>query len=128
MNNVFENYIAALEATLVSSEFVDDFIIQSQIYTDDDLKVKLCVFCINTWRIEVFIYAIRHRRQLQIHRYSFYCIDNENNLIFRWDNAPHHPNLKNFPHHIHLSDNSVIPALKTPGIADVLEYLADRME
>jgi len=41
MNNVFENYIAALEATLVSSEFVDDFIIQSQIYTDDDLKVRL---------------------------------------------------------------------------------------
>ena len=36
--------------------------------------------------------------------YRFHYMDIDNNLIFRWDNAPHHRDLKTFPYHIHLPD------------------------
>jgi len=31
-------------------------------------------------------------------------------LIFRYDNAPHHPEILTFPHHKHTSTGEVIPA------------------
>lgn len=40
-------------------------------------------------------------------------------LLFRYDNAPHFPNLKTFPHHKHIP-NDVIPVTK-PLITEVIE-------
>ena len=31
-------------------------------------------------------------------------MDERNNLIYRWDTAPHYKNLKTFPYHVHLPD------------------------
>ena len=33
--------------------------------------------------------------------YSFHFMDNWNTTVFRYDNARHHQNLENFPHHKH---------------------------
>ena len=35
-------------------------------------------------------------------RYSYYWLDAEDRLKVGWDNAPHHPQLENFPHHKHI--------------------------
>ena len=37
-------------------------------------------------------------------QYRFHYMDESNNLIFRWDSAPHHKELKTFPYHVHLPD------------------------
>ena len=34
-------------------------------------------------------------------KYSYHWQDAQNQLIFRWDNAPHHRHLSTFPHHRH---------------------------
>ena len=39
-----------------------------------------------------------------ISKYSFHWQDVAGNLICRWDNAPHHPELDNFPYHVHTKD------------------------
>ena len=36
--------------------------------------------------------------------YRFHYMDERNNLIFRWDTAPHYRDLKTFPYHVHLPD------------------------
>jgi hypothetical protein len=33
--------------------------------------------------------------------YSHHWQDRERKTILRWDNAPHHPEIKTFPHHLH---------------------------
>ena len=35
-------------------------------------------------------------------RYSYYWLDLADELKVGWDNAPHHRQLKNFPHHKHI--------------------------
>ncbi|MFW5890909.1 MAG: toxin-antitoxin system TumE family protein [bacterium] len=35
-------------------------------------------------------------------KYSYYFLDDENNLIIGWDNAPHHLQVKSFLHHKHV--------------------------
>lgn len=34
-------------------------------------------------------------------RYKYHYQDSEDNLIFRYDNVPHHPTITTFPHHKH---------------------------
>lgn len=33
--------------------------------------------------------------------YSYHWQDKRKTTILRWDNAPHHPEIKTFPHHLH---------------------------
>ena len=40
--------------------------------------------------------------ELQLLQYSYYWLDDENNLIIGWDNAPHHTQLATYPHHKHI--------------------------
>ena len=35
-------------------------------------------------------------------RYSYYWLNSANELKVGWDNAPHHTQLKRFPHHKHI--------------------------
>jgi len=37
----------------------------------------------------------------QRQKFRFHYMDAENNLILRWDSAPHHRHLCTFPFHVH---------------------------
>lgn len=37
-------------------------------------------------------------------KYRFHLVDVDGNLLFRYDNAKHHPELEGYPHHLHLPD------------------------
>ncbi len=43
-------------------------------------------------------------------RYA-YALIKDGQRIVGWDNAPHYPQLTNFPHHFHAQDGSVIPSV-----------------
>ncbi len=51
--------------------------------------------------------------------YRYHCQDEQNRLIFRYDNTPHFPHLTNYPHHKHLRDG-VVPSCK-PDIENMVE-------
>lgn len=63
-------------------------------------------------------------------QYRFHYMDERNNLISRWDNAPHHKELRTFPHHIHLPDG--VKENKPVKLIDVLVKIEiiviDRLE
>ena len=47
-------------------------------------------------------------------RYSYYWLDAEDRLKVGWDNAPHHPQFENFPHHKHIGgQENRMPAAET---------------
>lgn len=51
--------------------------------------------------------------------YRYHFQDRQNNLVFRYDNTPHFPQLETYPHHKHLYD-TVIP-FDHPSIIEVIE-------
>lgn len=51
--------------------------------------------------------------------YRYHLQDSHNNLVFRYDNTPHFPELDSFPHHKHLQ-NKVSP-VQEPSIIEVIE-------
>ena len=53
--------------------------------------------------------------------YRFHYMDDRNNLISRWDTAPHHKDLKTFPYHVHLPD--AVTGSKRVTLIDVLDKI-----
>ncbi len=51
--------------------------------------------------------------------YRYHFQDGQNNLIFRYDNTPHFPNLLSFPHHKHLADQVI--SCNQPSIVTVIQ-------
>jgi len=58
---------------------------------------------------------------VEISKYNFHWQDATGNLIRRWDNAPHHPELDNYPHHVHAKDT--VSASSEIGIRTVLSVV-----
>ncbi|OIP37016.1 hypothetical protein AUJ95_08845 [Candidatus Desantisbacteria bacterium CG2_30_40_21] len=55
--------------------------------------------------------------------YSYYWLDEDYNQIIGWDNAPHHQELDNYPHHKHIKiKKMVIPSYEVK-LEDTLSFL-----
>ena len=61
--------------------------------------------------------SIGKRDYLRVN-YKYHYQDSNRNLIFRYDSAPHHPNLAKFPAHKHVG-NTIVEA-DPPDLNDVL--------
>ncbi len=59
-------------------------------------------------------------------KYAYNYIDGKNNLIFRYDNAPHYKQLDTFPHHKHLPDKIV--ESYEPELIDIIFEIADYLK
>lgn len=57
--------------------------------------------------------------------YSYQYMNDENNLIFRYDNTEHHRklNLPNFPHHKHDGTEDNVVSSNAPFLVDVLKEI-----
>ncbi|MCF8308338.1 MAG: DUF6516 family protein [Bacteroidales bacterium] len=59
-------------------------------------------------------------------KYSYHFMDKNKSLIFRYDNAMHHPKLESFPHHKHTSKK--VAESKEPDIQTVLKEIKDYLK
>jgi hypothetical protein len=56
-------------------------------------------------------------------KYRYQYMDAGQNMVFRYDNAPHHRQVATFPHHKH--DREVIRDSREPSLEDVLLEIAE---
>jgi hypothetical protein len=55
-------------------------------------------------------------------KYSYHWQTRTGDLLLRWDNAPHHPEIPTYPHHKHEGEQ-IVPAARV-SIEEVLAELA----
>ncbi|MFC2089051.1 DUF6516 family protein [Calditrichota bacterium] len=55
--------------------------------------------------------------------YSYYWLRDDNSLIMGWDNAPHHKEIKSFPHHRHLKNS--VEQSNEQNLQEVLNFIKD---
>jgi hypothetical protein len=74
--------------------------------------------------LEVSEYIVVTSDRCSTKEYRYQWMDRtQQQLIKRWDNAKHFPNLKNFPHHIHVGkETDVIPGIPL-SIIELLDIL-----
>ena len=56
-------------------------------------------------------------------KYRFHFMDSADKMIFRYDNAPHHPEVPTYPHHKHIRDEEKPKQSKEIGLRDVLSEI-----
>ena len=56
-------------------------------------------------------------------KYHFHWQDQQGRLIKRWDNAPHHPELKTFPDHVHVGPDDICIQGASMSLLDVLDHI-----
>lgn len=60
--------------------------------------------------------------------YSYYWLDENNNQIIGWDNAPHHLELDNYPHHKHIKvKKKIVPSYEV-RLEDILSFIKQYLE
>lgn len=60
--------------------------------------------------------------------YSYYWLDERDALIQGWDNAPHHPQLANYPHHMHVGAQHERRPSYATTLEEVLAVIRSRLD
>lgn len=68
---------------------------------------------------------IEHGVVLVKTEYAYHYQDAQNRLIFRYDNAPHHPEISTHPHHKHTA-RTIEPAMP-PHLGDVIAEIDEAL-
>ncbi len=58
-------------------------------------------------------------------RYAYHYQQADGVLIFRYDSAPHHPEIATYPHHKHIGEQ--VMAAQPPDISEVLREIDERL-
>ncbi len=59
--------------------------------------------------VEIFVYLIEQSGSVSLKDYSLHWQHKDGTLVQRWDTAPHHPELADFPYHTHKANGAVEP-------------------
>ena len=78
---------------------------------------------VDNGQLDIFIYVTSNKK-ITLEKYSFHWQDKNKNLVLRWDNAPHHRELENFPHHLHIKGDAK-PSVE-PNFMDIIQKIEVR--
>ncbi|MDZ7264021.1 MAG: DUF6516 family protein [candidate division KSB1 bacterium] len=123
MNPIIVAHFDSIEDWLLLSSVVADYKIIRREIAPSDGKIRLKVTFVDGSLAELFEYVIVTESGLNLSKYSFHWQDMEGKLKCRWDNAPHHPELPNAPHHKHNADQTVIGISKVLDLLDILKEI-----
>ena len=117
----------AIESHLLQSPAFKSYtIIRSEIaFSEGKLRVKSPLQ--NGGTAEFFIYVCETDGRIELLKYSFHWQDEQAQLIRRWDNAPHYPNLPSAPHHIHEADGSISDSETIPDLFQIFHEIEASM-
>lgn len=123
MNLINQRFNAIEEQLLQSAHVASYQIIRKEMIALSG-KIRLKVLFTNGDVAEFFEYVTVKGNTVEVEKYSFHWQTAQGELKSRWDNAPHHPELPNAPHHKHNSDLSVL------GVSEKIDvfYVLNRIE
>lgn len=89
---------------------------------NNQLKLKITFVDGTTLRISEVFY------QHNIIGYSYYHLNEKNELIIGWDSAPHHKQFKNFPYHKHVGKDEKIKSSVKIDLGKALTVIQKRIK
>ena len=103
------------DASLVESYEINDFR-----KSDAAFYLNLKINFIDTTKLSVREYVDDSHR-----KYAFHWQTATDDLIVRWDNAPHFPNLTTFPHHKHLASGEIVESHDV-SFQEVMQFITSQ--
>ena len=119
-------YLDTIKLRLVTSRVVAEYQIVKERTTATDGYLRVRATLANGDFVEMAECFERGASGMETVEYRHQWMDpTKTQLQRRWDNTPHHPELSNFPHHVHLESKEQVVAGQPMSICRVLDVLED---
>jgi hypothetical protein len=119
---MIDAYFTQLEQMLLTFPNIRSYTLKKKVYNIKQGYIQGSIMFESGCRLD-FVEVKQTDRQAKI-KYRYHYMAPNQQLVFRYDNAPHHPNLSTFPHHKHLQTGE--QESEEPTLEDVLLEIAQR--
>ncbi len=119
MPSLIENYVQVLLNAVADSPIVGASNIQLDKRTNRSGLIRGDLFLGDGSRLH-FRELVNLEDQVVRLMYSYHYQDAAGQLIFRYDDTPHHTELNGFPHHKHIRQEGNVAASEPPTLIEVL--------
>ena len=119
LHDILSQYLGNIENSIRKLESVNVEHYEEEVLTSSRVNLRIRVRFLNGHLLELNEAVVLEANQIIHLGYRYHFQDQQNNLIFRYDNTPHFPDLKSFPHHKHLSNK--VEEADMPFILNVIE-------
>lgn len=120
LHNKLSEYLAEIAESIRSiglgSHHIEKY--EEEILSDNRVNLRIRIRFLSGHLPELNEALVIEEDKLHHLSYRYHFQEKNNRLIFRFDNAPHFPDIETFPHHKHLP-NQVEPSEK-PSISEVI--------
>jgi hypothetical protein len=115
-----QTYFDFVKKLISSNPFVQDSrVIRERIGSVEGF-IQITVRLIKEHSLDVFEY---YTVAEGVTKYRYNLMNDQKEVIVRWDNAPHHPELSTHPHHIHVRGKTA--ESQKPSLSQILLKLSD---
>ena len=124
MTTRLHHYLARLQHTILSRQEIE--ITEMEIVDHSDQPGQISEFYTrlrfhDDSQLTVVEKLIAERFTIVKARYAYHYQRADGSLVFRYDNVPHHPEIKTHPHHKHIGASIV--ATQPPDLSEVLREI-----
>ncbi len=115
---MLETYFAEFEAAIRDFPYTISYSLQKKFYSNSQGFIKGKALLQDESVLE-FV-EVKDADSAGKLKYRYHYRRKDDNFVFRYDNAPHHPGLPTFPNHKHDAGEHNIIACEEPELLDVL--------
>ena len=116
---ILSRYLKDIEHVVkgLNNAYVERY--EEEILTDDRVNLRIRIRFTNGYLLELNEAVKAEKNAINHLNYRYHFQDDQNRLVFRYDNTPHFPDIESFPHHRH--SQRVVLAGARPSIPEVIE-------
>jgi len=114
------DYFSEIQSRIRSSIFVENVDVEYEVKSRSIGIVHGILGMIDGSTLQ-FMELVNIKRDKMIRlKYRFHLMAVNDEMVFRYDNSPHHPEISTYPHHKHVKGEEVPRRSKEVGLKDVL--------
>ena len=119
LNPVLENYLSDIESAIrrLIGAYIERY--EEEVMNSDRVNIRIRIRMANESLLEINEAVVADSNRIRHLGYRYHLQDGKNNLIFRYDNTPHFPELSSYPHHKHLPEG--VHETEEPDILNVIK-------
>jgi hypothetical protein len=122
--NTITAYLAEVELALVSSPIISEYHCTQRWANTDDGYIRFRATLANSDFLEAAEYFVFDGQQVITVDYRYQWMDGTKTILRRrWDSTPHHPDLENYPYHLHIDNEETVIASDRISVIELLAIL-----
>ena len=123
-----QQYISAIQAKLTASSIISsvEIVDERALLNRGYFRARLTL-CNNDFLEIAESFTIQNERYITLdYRYQW-MDETKQQLRKRWDSVRHFPELSNFPHHVHITEESNVESSQSRSILEFIDFMEQEL-